>query len=74
MRFVLNMLNILILHISVSLYGFLVQVHVDNLSDKQVANQVEVRGPPASKAFDQLGNPTKVFFSGIYYFLNFIVN
>ncbi|XP_075517692.1 glycine--tRNA ligase, chloroplastic/mitochondrial 2-like isoform X2 [Primulina tabacum] len=32
---------------------------VDNLSDKQVANQVEVRGPPASKAFDGLGNPTK---------------
>lgn len=37
------------------------QVHVDSLCDKQVANQVEVRGPPASKAFDQQGNPTKVF-------------
>ncbi|KAL8500437.1 hypothetical protein ACS0TY_020147 [Phlomoides rotata] len=34
-------------------------VHVDNLCEKQVANQVEVRGPPASKAFDQQGNPTK---------------
>ncbi|KAK4476449.1 hypothetical protein RD792_015602 [Penstemon davidsonii] len=34
-------------------------VCVDSLSDKQVANQVEVRGPPASKAFDQQGNPTK---------------
>ncbi|XP_011089243.1 glycine--tRNA ligase, chloroplastic/mitochondrial 2 isoform X1 [Sesamum indicum] len=34
-------------------------VHVHNLCDKQVANQVEVRGPPASKAFDQQGNPTK---------------
>ncbi|KAH6789612.1 glycine-tRNA ligase [Perilla frutescens var. frutescens] len=34
-------------------------VHVDNLSGKQVSNQVEVRGPPASKAFDQQGNPTK---------------
>lgn len=45
-----------------------VQVHVDNLSDKQVANQVEVRGPPASKAFDQQGKPTKVSASGIYHF------
>ncbi|KAK6162665.1 hypothetical protein DH2020_002506 [Rehmannia glutinosa] len=35
-------------------------VRVDNLCDKQVANQVEARGPPASKAFDQQGNPTKV--------------
>ncbi|KAI3444802.1 hypothetical protein Pfo_001467 [Paulownia fortunei] len=34
-------------------------VHVDNLCGKQVANQVEVRGPPALKAFDQQGNPTK---------------
>ncbi|XP_042027654.1 glycine--tRNA ligase, chloroplastic/mitochondrial 2-like isoform X4 [Salvia splendens] len=34
-------------------------VHVDDLIAKQVANQVEVRGPPASKAFDQQGNPTK---------------
>ncbi|KAL9175880.1 hypothetical protein ABFS82_02G141100 [Erythranthe guttata] len=34
-------------------------VHVENLCDKQVANQVEVRGPPASKAFDEEGNPTK---------------
>ncbi|KAL3815004.1 hypothetical protein ACJIZ3_016272 [Penstemon smallii] len=34
-------------------------VCVDSLSDKQVANQVEVRGPPLSKAFDQQGNPTK---------------
>ncbi|KAK6162658.1 hypothetical protein DH2020_002499 [Rehmannia glutinosa] len=34
-------------------------VRVDNLCDKQVANQVEARGPPASKAFDQQGNPTK---------------
>ncbi|KAL0429137.1 UNVERIFIED_CONTAM: Glycine--tRNA ligase, chloroplastic/mitochondrial 2, partial [Sesamum radiatum] len=34
-------------------------VHVHNLCDKQEAKQVEVRGPPASKAFDQQGNPTK---------------
>ncbi|PIN18601.1 Glycine--tRNA ligase [Handroanthus impetiginosus] len=34
-------------------------VHVDTLCDKQVSNQVELRGPPASKAFDQQGNPTK---------------
>ncbi|XP_051121510.1 glycine--tRNA ligase, chloroplastic/mitochondrial 2 isoform X2 [Andrographis paniculata] len=34
-------------------------VQVDNLIDKQVANEVEVRGPPVSKAYDQEGNPTK---------------
>ncbi|KAL1535783.1 Glycine--tRNA ligase, chloroplastic/mitochondrial 2 [Salvia divinorum] len=34
-------------------------VHVDDLIAKQVANQVEVRGPPALKAFDQQGTPTK---------------
>ncbi|KAG6393352.1 hypothetical protein SASPL_147591 [Salvia splendens] len=34
-------------------------VHVNDLIAKQVANEVEVRGPPASKAFDQQGNPTK---------------
>lgn len=34
-------------------------VHVHNLSAKQVANEIEVRGPPASKAFDKEGNPTK---------------
>lgn len=44
------------------------QVHVDNLSDKQVAYQVEVRGPPASKAFDQQGMPTKVSSSRICHF------
>nr|XP_027106595.1 glycine--tRNA ligase, chloroplastic/mitochondrial 2-like isoform X2 [Coffea arabica] len=35
------------------------QVHVENLWAKQVENEVEVRGPPVSKAFDQQGNPTK---------------
>ncbi|KAL3516847.1 hypothetical protein ACH5RR_023749 [Cinchona calisaya] len=34
-------------------------VHVENLWAKQVENEVEVRGPPVSKAFDQQGNPTK---------------
>ncbi|KAG8391511.1 hypothetical protein BUALT_Bualt01G0195300 [Buddleja alternifolia] len=34
-------------------------VYVHNLCDKQVSNEVEVRGPPASKSFDQQGNPTK---------------
>ncbi|KAL3651134.1 Glycine--tRNA ligase, chloroplastic/mitochondrial 2 [Castilleja foliolosa] len=34
-------------------------VYVDNLCNKQAADQIEVRGPPASKAFDQQGNPTK---------------
>ncbi|KAL5799004.1 hypothetical protein ACOSQ2_003824 [Xanthoceras sorbifolium] len=34
-------------------------VCVENLCKKQTANEVEVRGPPVSKAFDQQGNPTK---------------
>lgn len=34
-------------------------VRVDGLCSRQVANEVEVRGPPASKAFDSEGNPTK---------------
>ncbi|KAJ0816793.1 putative glycine--tRNA ligase [Helianthus annuus] len=34
-------------------------ISVENLCSKQSANEVEVRGPPASKAFDNLGNPTK---------------
>ncbi|CAA0842750.1 Glycine--tRNA ligase 2-chloroplastic/mitochondrial [Striga hermonthica] len=48
-------------HANVQVYGTprRLVVSVGNLCYKQVANQVEVRGPPASKAFDQLGNPTK---------------
>lgn len=34
-------------------------VLIDQLCAKQVENEVEVRGPPASKAFDEQGNPTK---------------
>ncbi|KAL1192819.1 Glycine--tRNA ligase, chloroplastic/mitochondrial 2 [Cardamine amara subsp. amara] len=34
-------------------------VLVDALSSKQLEEEVEVRGPPASKAFDDQGNPTK---------------
>ncbi|KAE8038567.1 hypothetical protein FH972_011065 [Carpinus fangiana] len=34
-------------------------VFVENLCSKQAAEEVEVRGPPVSKAFDQQGNPTK---------------
>ncbi|OVA10589.1 Glycine-tRNA ligase [Macleaya cordata] len=34
-------------------------VLVGSLCSKQVANEVEVRGPPVVKAFDQQGNPTK---------------
>ncbi|XP_076892585.1 glycine--tRNA ligase, chloroplastic/mitochondrial 2 isoform X2 [Bidens hawaiensis] len=34
-------------------------ISVENLCSKQSANEVEVKGPPASKAFDNLGNPTK---------------
>lgn len=33
------------------------------MSPKQLEEEVEVRGPPASKAFDDQGNPTKVFLS-----------
>ncbi|KAK4782824.1 hypothetical protein SAY86_007198 [Trapa natans] len=32
---------------------------VDSLEAKQMENEVEVRGPPVSKAFDDQGNPTK---------------
>ncbi|WJX59172.1 Glycine--tRNA ligase, chloroplastic/mitochondrial 2 [Trifolium repens] len=34
-------------------------VSVENLITKQTEQEVEVRGPPVSKAFDQDGNPTK---------------
>ena len=36
------------------------QIVVENLSMKQTEVEVEVRGPPVAKAFDQEGNPTKV--------------
>lgn len=36
------------------------QVTVESLCSKQVEKEVEVRGPPVSKAFDDQGNPTKV--------------
>ncbi|PWA43880.1 glycine-tRNA ligase [Artemisia annua] len=34
-------------------------ISVENLCSKQSADEVEVRGPPAAKAFDNEGNPTK---------------
>ncbi|XP_024026458.1 glycine--tRNA ligase, chloroplastic/mitochondrial 2 isoform X1 [Morus notabilis] len=34
-------------------------VFVENLCSRQAENDVEFRGPPASKAFDDEGNPTK---------------
>ncbi|KAK4267917.1 hypothetical protein QN277_024636 [Acacia crassicarpa] len=34
-------------------------VAVENLCSKQADKEVEVRGPPVSKAFDEQGNPTK---------------
>ncbi|PON58809.1 Glycine-tRNA ligase [Parasponia andersonii] len=34
-------------------------VFVEDLCTRQEENEVEVRGPPASKAFDDQGNPTK---------------
>ncbi|XP_027106594.2 glycine--tRNA ligase, chloroplastic/mitochondrial 2 isoform X1 [Coffea arabica] len=48
-------------HGEVKMYGTprRLVVHVENLWAKQVENEVEVRGPPVSKAFDQQGNPTK---------------
>lgn len=33
------------------------------MSSRQLEEEVEVRGPPASKAFDDKGIPTKVFIS-----------
>ena len=36
------------------------QIVVENLSMKQTEVEVEVRGPPVAKAFDQEGNTTKV--------------
>ncbi|KAI5389052.1 hypothetical protein KIW84_074638 [Lathyrus oleraceus] len=35
-------------------------VSIENLFTKQTEQEIEVRGPPVSKAFDQEGNPTKV--------------
>ncbi|XWS35598.1 hypothetical protein CRYUN_Cryun20dG0010900 [Craigia yunnanensis] len=34
-------------------------ISVESLCPKQAENEVEVRGPPVSKTFDQQGNPTK---------------
>ncbi|XP_058221718.1 glycine--tRNA ligase, chloroplastic/mitochondrial 2 isoform X1 [Rhododendron vialii] len=34
-------------------------VQVESLCSRQVENEVEVRGPPVSKAFDHQGSPTK---------------
>ncbi|KAI5423308.1 glycine--tRNA ligase, chloroplastic/mitochondrial 2 isoform X1 [Lathyrus oleraceus] len=34
-------------------------VSIENLFTKQTEQEIEVRGPPVSKAFDQEGNPTK---------------
>ncbi|KAE8673537.1 Glycine--tRNA ligase 2 [Hibiscus syriacus] len=36
-----------------------VVISVENLCPKQAENELEVRGPPVSKAFDPQGNPTK---------------
>ncbi|XP_064995666.1 glycine--tRNA ligase, chloroplastic/mitochondrial 2 isoform X3 [Musa acuminata AAA Group] len=48
-------------HGKVSAYGTprRLVIFVESLSHKQAENEVEVRGPPASKAFDSEGNPTK---------------
>lgn len=44
------------------------QVCVENLCSKQAAEEVEVRGPPVSKAFDHQGNPTKVWNALLLFF------
>ena len=36
------------------------QVVVENLSVKQMEEEVELRGPPVAKAFDKEGKPSKV--------------
>lgn len=42
------------------------------LSSKQAENEVEFRGPPAARAFDDKGIPTKVTFLclGLVHFLH----
>ncbi|KAH0452707.1 hypothetical protein IEQ34_020006 [Dendrobium chrysotoxum] len=37
-----------------------VVIYIENLSSRQGDSEVEIRGPPASRAFDYDGNPTKV--------------
>ena len=62
--------------------NFNLQVFVENLCTKQEENEVEVRGPPVSKAFDEQGNPTKVllafpafpFFWLLLFFRNFFLH
>lgn len=44
------------------------------MSSKQLEEEVEVRGPPASKAFDDQGNPTKVLFASLWSFWSQILN
>jgi hypothetical protein len=41
-------------------FNFDLQIVVENLSMKQMEEEVELRGPPVSKAFDQEGKPSKV--------------
>ena len=45
------------------------QVCIDGLCANQVETEIEVRGPPVSKAFDDQGNPTKVPHNHIVYIL-----
>ncbi|ONK59089.1 uncharacterized protein A4U43_C08F2860 [Asparagus officinalis] len=50
-----------LIHGEVTAYGTprRLVVWVEDLSLKQTENEVEIRGPPSSKAFDSQGNPTK---------------
>ncbi|TYH49102.1 hypothetical protein ES332_D10G114100v1 [Gossypium tomentosum] len=38
---------------------YVYQISVESLCPKQAENELEVRGPPALKAFDPKENPTK---------------
>lgn len=54
------------IEIFTNLFCFIFQITVDSVEAKQMEKEIEVRGPPVSKAFDDQGNPTKV--SLILYF------
>ncbi|KAI5389053.1 hypothetical protein KIW84_074639 [Lathyrus oleraceus] len=49
-------------HLRIKVFGTAQRlgVSIENLFTKQTEQEIEVRGPPVSKAFDQEGNPTKV--------------
>lgn len=48
------------------------QVWIENLDSKQTESEIEIRGPPSTKAFDHEGNPTKVLASLLSSALKFL--